>query len=100
MSTKTLNIEGMTCASCVQTVERATNKLQGVTESNVNLATEKLTISYDENAISIKDIQTAVDKAGYKAISADTENKTFALTGMTCASCVQTIEKRSEEHTS
>jgi len=93
MSTKTLNIEGMTCASCVQTVEKATKKLEGVTESNVNLATEKLTISYDENAISLEDIQLAVDKAGYKAISADTENKTFALTGMTCASCVQTIEK-------
>src|SRR5690625_6702118 len=76
-----------------QTVEKATNKLQCVTESNVNLATEKLTISYDENAISLQDIQSAVDKAGYKAISADTENKTFALTGMTCASCVQTIEK-------
>lgn len=40
-------ITGMTCASCVQTVEKATRKMDGVIESNVNLATEKLTIQYD-----------------------------------------------------
>ncbi|MCO6216281.1 heavy metal translocating P-type ATPase [Staphylococcus epidermidis] len=82
----------MTCASCAQTVEKATKKLQGVTESNVNLATEKLNINFDDSAVSIQDIQAAVDKAGYKAIT-DTEKKTFAITGMTCASCAQTIEK-------
>ncbi|WP_077303218.1 heavy metal translocating P-type ATPase [Virgibacillus pantothenticus] len=92
MATKTLNIEGMTCASCVQTVEKATKKLPGVQEANVNLATEKLNISFDENVVSVPDIQAAVDKAGYKALT-DTEQKTFAVTGMTCASCVQTIEK-------
>ncbi|WP_088051916.1 heavy metal translocating P-type ATPase [Virgibacillus dakarensis] len=92
MATKTLNIEGMTCASCVQTVEKATRKLSGVQEANVNLATEKLNISFDENAISVPEIQAAVDKAGYKALT-DTQQKTFAITGMTCASCVQTIEK-------
>ncbi|WP_138417773.1 heavy metal translocating P-type ATPase [Aquibacillus sediminis] len=92
MTTKTLNIEGMTCASCAQTVEKSTKKLQGVNTSNVNLATEKLSIDFDENKVSIEDIQTAVDKAGYKAI-ADTEKKTFSISGMTCASCAQTIEK-------
>ncbi|MEX6359011.1 cation transporter [Staphylococcus cohnii] len=42
MAKETLSIEGMTCASCVQTVEKATKKMPGVQESNVNLATEKL----------------------------------------------------------
>ena len=93
MSTKTLNIEGMTCASCAQTVEKATKKLPGVTEANVNLATERLNVNFDENVVSLQDIQAEVDKAGYKAIPADMESKTFAITGMTCASCVQTIEK-------
>src|SRR5699024_4206979 len=92
MATKTFNIEGMTCASCVQTVEKATNKLPGVQESNVNLATEKLNISFDENAVSAQDIQNAVNKAGYKALT-DVEQKSFAITCMTCASCVQTVEK-------
>src|SRR5699024_3122121 len=92
MATKTFNIEGMTCASCVQTVEKATNKLPGVQESNVNLATEKLNIRIDENAISEQDIQNAVNKAEYKVLT-DVEKKSFAITGMTCASCVQTVEK-------
>lgn len=92
MTTKTFRVDGMTCASCVQTVEKATRKLSGVQESNVNLATEKLNISFDENVVSEPDIQAAVDKAGYKVL-ADTDQKTFAITGMTCASCVQTVEK-------
>jgi len=92
MTKKTFAIEGMTCASCVQTVEKATKKLPGVQESSVNLATEKLNISFDDNIVSVSDIQAAVDKSGYKALT-DTEQKTFAVTGMTCASCVQTIEK-------
>lgn len=92
MKTKTFTIEGMTCASCVQTIEKATRKLAGVTESNVNLATSKLTISYDENVLSNQDFQDTVEKVGYKAFT-EMEQKTFSLTGMTCASCVQTIEK-------
>ena len=92
MVTKSFNIEGMSCASCVQTVEKATKKLPGVKESNVNMATEKLNISFEENALSVQEIQDAVRKAGYKALT-DTEQKSFKIEGMTCASCVQTIEK-------
>ena len=92
MAEKTLNIEGMTCASCAQRVEKVTKKLPGVMSSSVNLATEKMNIHYNENAISLQDIQIAVEKAGYKAV-AHTEKKTFAISGMTCASCAQTIEK-------
>jgi Cu+-exporting ATPase len=40
MANKVLTIEGMTCAACARTVERAAKKLSGVTEANVNLATE------------------------------------------------------------
>ncbi|MDR7854987.1 heavy metal translocating P-type ATPase [Tissierella sp.] len=92
MVNKSLQIEGMTCASCANAVERATKKLEGVTEANVNLATERLSISYDEAALSVNDIQAAVEKAGYKAIS-ETVNKTMAIEGMTCASCAKAVER-------
>jgi P-type Cu+ transporter len=92
MTEKTLSIEGMTCASCSQTVEKATGKLNGVQEANVNLATEKLSIIYDENEITLEQIKEAVDDAGYKAVS-EMEKKIFSVTGMTCASCVQSVEK-------
>lgn len=92
MANKTLNIEGMTCASCVRAVERATRKLDGVTTANVNLATEKLNIEFDESKIDVSKIQDAVANAGYKAI-VETNNKIFKIEGMTCASCVRAVER-------
>lgn len=92
MTEKTLTIEGMTCASCAQSVEKATKKLPGMQEASVNLATEKLKVNFDENVLSIKEIQDAVEEAGYKAIT-DAVKKNFIISGMTCASCVQSVEK-------
>lgn len=92
MANKTLRIEGMTCASCAKSVERATRKLEGVSEANVNLATEKLSISFDENSVSVGEIQKAVEKAGYRALS-DVVTKTMKIEGMTCASCVKAVER-------
>ncbi len=92
MANKVLKIEGMTCASCAKAVERATKKLKGVTESNVNFATEKLNISFDETKISVADIQETVKKAGYKAITNST-NKILKIEGMTCASCAKAVER-------
>ncbi|MDD3223706.1 MAG: heavy metal translocating P-type ATPase [Clostridium sp.] len=71
MVNKTLKIQGMTCAACVRAVEKASKKVDGVTEANVNLATEKLKISYDEDKVTIPGIQNAIEKAGYKALNAD-----------------------------
>lgn len=93
---KMLNVEGMTCASCAQSVEKAIKKLPGVTESNVNLATEKVKVVYDEGVVSVQDIQGAVEDAGYKAMT-DSVTKTFAVEGMTCASCVQSVEKATQK---
>lgn len=92
MKNKIFSIEGMTCASCAQTVEKTAQNLPGVQTAAVNLATEKLSLQYDQSALSEMEIISAVSKAGYKAISNVTQ-QTFTLEGMTCASCAQTIEK-------
>ena len=47
MESKTFDIEGMSCASCAQTIEKATAKLPGMAKASVNLATEKLSVTYD-----------------------------------------------------
>jgi Heavy-metal-associated domain. len=65
---KTLKIEGMTCAACVRAVERAVKKLNGIENAEVNLATEKLTVSYDPYLIRVSEIKKTVEKAGYKAV--------------------------------
>jgi Cu+-exporting ATPase len=92
MTAKTFNIEGMTCAACAKAVERAAKKLEGVQEASVNLATEKLSITYDEAKVTVEDIQKAVEKAGYKA-SLDAITRSFRIEGMTCAACAKAIER-------
>lgn len=89
---KVLKIEGMTCAACAKAVERASKKLQGVTDANVNFATEKLNVSFDEARVSIEDIQAAIEKAGYKA-KTESSTKTLKIQGMTCAACAKTVER-------
>ncbi len=93
MENKSFAIEGMTCASCAQTVEKAAKKVRGVTQASVNLATEKLSIEYDEPTFSVENLQKAVENSGYKMIAQEGTTQTFAIEGMTCASCAQTIEK-------
>jgi len=96
MTVKSFKIEGMTCAACAKAVERATKKLDGVEESSVNLATEKMNISFDEEKVTVEDIQKAVEKAGYKA-SIESLTKSFAIEGMTCSACANAIEKATKK---
>ena len=60
-----LPITGMTCASCVRNVERAIHKQSGVLSVNVNLATEKATVSYLPGSVRRADLIRAVENAGY-----------------------------------
>ncbi|MDB5081841.1 MAG: copper-translocating P-type ATPase [Chloroflexi bacterium] len=62
-----LEIEGMTCASCVNRIERKLNKLPGVETASVNLATERGTIAYNPQVVKLPQIIGAVEAAGYKA---------------------------------
>lgn len=58
-------ITGMSCAACSASVERVTRKLEGVSESEVNLTTETMRIVYDENVVGEEQIATKVNKAGF-----------------------------------
>ncbi len=64
-TTVTLSVEGMTCASCVARVEKSAKKVGGVGEVNVNLATEKVTLTYDPAKTGLEAIAAAVRIAGY-----------------------------------
>jgi Cu+-exporting ATPase len=61
-----LQVEGMTCASCVARVEKALKKVPGVKEAVVNLATEKVTIRA-LSTVPVSALKAAVEKAGYTA---------------------------------
>ena len=66
MSQILLDVEGMTCASCVSRVENKLNAVEGV-EASVNLVTEKAAVRYDEERVSVEDLVRAVESAGYRA---------------------------------
>lgn len=62
------HITGMTCSACSSHVEKAANKLEGVEKASVNLLTETMDITYDENRLGEADIVKAVEQAGYGAM--------------------------------
>ncbi len=72
MKNVTLRIEGMTCASCVRHVEKALKSVEGVTNAEVNLATEEARIEVGRDAVA--DLIASVDSAGYKA-SVETDDE-------------------------
>jgi Cu+-exporting ATPase len=76
----TLPVTGMTCASCVRRIEKALGRVDGVSEANVNLATEQARVTFDPSRASVDAMRAAVGKAGYAiaavpepAVPADSE---------------------------
>ncbi|MFW1758367.1 heavy metal translocating P-type ATPase [Acinetobacter guillouiae] len=84
-----LQIKGMSCASCVSRIETALKKVDGVTQASVNLATERAEIT-SNTPIDREALIKAVEHAGYEVADAATE---LSIDGMTCASCVSRVEK-------
>ena len=85
-----LPITGMTCASCVRNVERALTKTEGVGGASVNLATERASVQFDPQMMSVPQLIERVKNAGYGVATASIE---LPITGMTCASCVRNVER-------
>jgi Cu+-exporting ATPase len=115
----TLELTGMTCASCVMRIEKKLKKVAGVQEANVNLATERGTVTFDTAQTDMPTLVKAVEAAGYGAILLEvvvqapkiispatpspnpeilanvaSSSAEFEIGGMTCASCVLRIEKK------
>jgi len=63
----TMRVDGMHCASCVASVEKALKNVPGVKVASVNLATETAHVTFDSSAASYDALAGAVDAAGYKA---------------------------------
>ena len=64
-----LKITGMSCASCVGRVEKALNRVPGVLDTSVNLASEKATVKYLAGVVEPRDLERAVEDTGYGAAS-------------------------------
>lgn len=84
-----INVQGMSCASCVSRVERALRQVPEVQQANVNLVTQQATIDYP-STLSASAILAAVDQAGFNVEQQQVE---LNIQGMTCASCVARVSK-------
>jgi Cu+-exporting ATPase len=95
----TLNIRGMTCASCVARLEKSLSKVAGVDAASVNLATEKAQIRVNQELHTITDLLiTAIEKAGFEAsvfshqsASATTPSNIFDLHGKAAVILAMTL---------
>ncbi|QLH75592.1 MAG: copper-translocating P-type ATPase [Methanomassiliicoccales archaeon] len=68
----TVSVSGMTCASCVKTIEESLKELDGVFSANANLATEKVMVKYDPEKVRLGQIKQAIRDAGYEVLEAKT----------------------------
>jgi Cu+-exporting ATPase len=94
-----VRIGGMSCTSCAQSIEKGLLREKGVANASVNFATEKAVVEYDPEKVTLQRIGKVIEQAGYEPLGIPKEggkeatNKiTMKITGMTCASCSQTVE--------
>ena len=102
MKKEIINIGGMHCAACSSRIERAVQKVDGVISASVNLATEKLTVSFDDAAV-ITVVKDVVTKLGFEIIErveniqlseedSNLSTVTIPIGGMSCAACSSKLE--------
>jgi Cu+-exporting ATPase len=96
-----LRIGGMTCASCVNSIERGLSIVQDIIAAQVSLLAESATITYIPSTITIQDIISRIEDMGFDAtlteddLVSQSHNKLqLQIYGMTCASCVNAIERQ------
>ncbi|GIP58618.1 copper chaperone CopZ [Paenibacillus sp. FSL W8-0186] len=66
MQTVTLNVEGMSCNHCVNSIEGAVSKLGA--SAKVDLSAKNVTVSYDEGKLSVETIKEAIEDQGYDVV--------------------------------
>ncbi|WP_254824382.1 heavy metal translocating P-type ATPase [Haloglomus halophilum] len=88
-----IDIQGMSCANCSQSIADAVEGLDGVSEANINYATDEGSVAYDPETVSLGRIVAAIEDAGYTPV---TESVSIAITDMSCANCSETVQEALE----
>jgi Cu+-exporting ATPase len=83
-------VAGLSCANCVQAVQRALQAVPGVRKVTVNLVGERALVEYDPAQTTVSALHAAVKAAGYQIGPATAR---FLVRTITCASCVRKIER-------
>ncbi|MDE1766622.1 MAG: heavy metal translocating P-type ATPase [Thaumarchaeota archaeon] len=86
-----LKIGGMHCAGCVNSIQRSVSEVPGVNKIEVNLATEKATLEFDQAKVKLESIEKAIEKTGYKVVY---EKLILKLGGVSDSTDAERLEKR------
>jgi Cu+-exporting ATPase len=89
--TASLEVRGMSCATCAGSIEERVSAVEGVVAVDANYATDRSTVEYDPDTASLADVYDAVSEAGYEAVA---KALTVGVSDMTCANCAETVERR------
>lgn len=100
----TLGIKGMTCSSCVNTIEKNIGCVDGVRSIKVSLETESAEIEFNEDEISDVQLAEKIEDMGFDVLLPNSdlvyEHVAIRVNGMTCSSCVHNIEANVAIHSS
>lgn len=70
MQKATIQLETLTCPSCMQKIENGVKSLEGVNKESVKVLfnSSKVRVEFDDEKVSIEDIENAIDKLGYEVL--------------------------------
>ena len=90
-------ITDMSCAACAARVEKGLSQLKGVELANVNFASERASVEYDDVLVNRENIEALIEKLGYGVIKEEAPGNSkveLRIKGMTCAACSARVEKK------
>lgn len=90
---KRIQINGMHCAGCVNSVEKALGKVEKVKGASVQLTTESAEIEFEGDAFPFDEVREAIENAGYEVEEPKNDSVTFQIGGMHCTGCSSAVEK-------
>src|SRR2546430_2689336 len=86
-----IKIGGMHCAGCVSSIQKSVSEVPGVNKVEVNLATEKATLEFDQTKVKFDSIEKAIEEIGYKVVY---EKLTLKLSGVSDSTDAERLEQK------
>jgi|TARA_B110000438_G_C15766522_1_gene629886 copper chaperone len=68
MKTEQIKVDGMSCGHCVETIENSVGKMEGVKQVIVSLDDKKVSVDFDENQLTLKDLKEKIIEAGFETL--------------------------------
>ncbi|RBP35721.1 heavy-metal-associated domain-containing protein [Garciella nitratireducens] len=76
MQKATIQLETLTCPSCMQKIENGVKSLDGVSKESLKVLfnSSKVRVEFDDEKVSIKDIEHVIEKLGYEVLKSQVKN--------------------------